>query len=219
MTTGVYDLTEASRLLRVNRNKLYTWVAGRPTRGQHPLFQPDLPTNRGRYAISFLDLIELAIIKDFRGLNLSMQAIRKAIQIAREMYNDAEHPLCTKRFETDGQTIFARVKDDFDEERIIDCLSKQLVFVEIMQPLFLQLERDEELESVIRWWPLGRDESIVIDPRRSFGRPIVAQTGTPTLALYRQHMAGDSIEEVADWYEIEDKYVRDAVKYESKLAA
>lgn len=68
-----------------------------------PVFGRDYTGDDGESAISFLDLIELAFIRDFRDAGLSMQVIRKAAQLAEGEWRE-NHPFCIKKFETDGET-------------------------------------------------------------------------------------------------------------------
>ncbi len=129
---GVYSLTEAARLLslsgpNVPRNHLYTWAVGRPSRNQPPVFQRDIPPIRGHHALSFLDLIEFAFIRDFRKFGISLQAIRKAISTAAGYYKTAHHPLCLKQFATDGQTIFATISDELEGDEKVDQRSQYMV--------------------------------------------------------------------------------------------
>ena len=76
-----------------------------------------------------------------------------------------------------------------------------------------------DLKEPARWWPLGKDRSIVIDPHRGFGAPIVAKAGIPTKILNSAMSAEKSYEFVANWYGISIEEVRDAVQFETKLAA
>jgi hypothetical protein len=36
---------------------------------------------------------------------------------------------------------------------------------------------------ITRWWPLGKQRSVVLDPQRSFGAPIASGSGIPTATL------------------------------------
>lgn len=58
----------------------------------------------------------------------------------------------------------------------------------------------------------------MIDPERGFGQPVVRGRAVPVRVLAELVRAGDSVESVADWYELNPDQVRAAVKYE-KLSA
>ena len=65
-----------------------------------------------------------------------------------------------------------------------------------------------------RWWPLGEGHSVVIDPERSFGAPIVHREGVQTLILAQAALAENSIETAADRYDVDPIAVAEAVEYE-----
>jgi Phage integrase family len=62
---------------------------------------------------------------------------------------------------------------------LVDLRRRQNVFHRIVEPSLHDLEF--EADALARWFPLGRSRgSIVIDPARAFGRPIVSSGGVPT---------------------------------------
>ena len=77
---------------------------------------------------------------------------------------------------------------------------------------FLQGELPE------RWWPNGKNHLVALDPRRSFGQPIIFNEGVPTGTLARSVRANGSILQVARWFEISAASVREAVEFERSLA-
>lgn len=60
-----------------------------------------------------------------------------------------------------------------------------------------------------RWWPLGRDGAIVVDPSRSFGRPIIARRGVAVDTI-AEALALQSVDEVAASYALTADEVRSA---------
>jgi len=65
-------------------------------------------------------------------------------------------------------------------------------------------------------WP---KQSIVVDPARSFGRPIVQKVDVPTDVLAKAVRVEESLSLVAKWYDIPIEAVRAAVEFEERLAA
>jgi uncharacterized protein (DUF433 family) len=61
--------------------------------------------------------------------------------------------------------------------------------------------------------------TVVIDPRVSFGRPVVAGTGIPTAVLAEQFKAGDSVQLLAKEYRAEEEAIWDAIRCELELKA
>jgi uncharacterized protein (DUF433 family) len=70
-----------------------------------------------------------------------------------------------------------------------------------------------------RWWPMGREQPVIIDPKRNFGQPTLFSEGIPTSVLAKSVKANEgSVEEVAGWYEISPELVKAAIRYEQSLA-
>ena len=61
--------------------------------------------------------------------------------------------------------------------------------------------------------------SVVLDPNRQFGQPIVTQFGVATQGLYLAVKSGDAEEAVAEWFEVDRQAIRDAIEFEERLAA
>ena len=128
-----------------------------------------------------------------------------------------ERPFSTQKFRTDGKTIFLEITEGIQEAKLVDLRRRQNVFRTIVEPSLKDLEFDAS--AVARWFPLGTaHKSVVIDPARSFGRPIAA-SGVPTEVLYRSVTIEGSVAKVARLYEVSAAEVRSAVTFERKLAA
>jgi uncharacterized protein (DUF433 family) len=94
---------------------------------------------------------------------------------------------------------------------------RQYVFKRAIEQTFKDL--DIERDVVARWRPFQGKQSVVIDPGRAFGQPIMMEFGIPTSALADALEAEGSLERVAALYEVPAIAVRDAVKFEDYLKA
>lgn len=232
---GVYGASDALRLINfrresssgrdpVSRRTVGRWLKGYDyevageRRHSDPLWAPDYTTGDEQdFEVSFRDLIELRFVKLFRDLGLSLQTIRLCFGVATEMAGDPR-PFSTQTFRTDGRSIFLTIVNRLGgEDEIIDLKRRQGVFGSVVAPSFKDFEFDADM--LARWYPLGIDRrSIVIDPARSFGRP-VAGYGVATAVLKDAIAAEGSVERVARLYDLPLRTVRDAELFESKLAA
>jgi uncharacterized protein (DUF433 family) len=66
---------------------------------------------------------------------------------------------------------------------------------------------------------MGREHGVVLDPRRSYGKPMDSESGVPTDVLFHMVEAGESPEIVADWYQVKVRAVEAAVEFEQRLRA
>jgi uncharacterized protein (DUF433 family) len=223
LNTGIYTVVEASRLTSVSKERIRRWLRGYRSelrkKNYPPLWESQLPSIENKVALGFLDLIEIKFVDAFLNVGVSWAVIHKVREKAQKLYIDTNHPFCTKQFVTDGRQIFQDVHEETGDVCLVEIATDQRVFAAIAKPFLKQLEfRDgTRLE---RWWPLGRDRHIVVDPRKNFGQPTVVTEGIPTQNLARSYNAnGSSLEEVARWYEIRPESVKEAVDYEQSLAA
>ncbi len=231
---GVYSAPEGLRLLnysrgptvkspRVSRQTVTRWLRGYDyerggeLRHSDPLWRPDYTNDDEQIELSFRDLIELRFVKAFRDVGLSLPTIRECFARAVEEVKD-ERPFSTQRFRTDGKTIFLEITKDIQEGELIDLRRRQSVFRTIVEPSLKDLEFDAAV--VARWWPLGHNiRSIVVDPTRAFGRPIVNSAGVPTEVIaHAVHIEG-STAKVAELYQVLNTEVLHALEFERKLAA
>lgn len=220
--TGFYTAPEAARLLRMPARTVNRWLGGYCyTSGGHrgrmpPLWTPELPANDCHLELGFRDLIELRFVQAFVREQVDLRVIRRCLEAARDAVQDPR-PFSTRRFKTDGRTIFLEsLKVDGDSE-LIDLTRGQYVIRAVIEQTFREL--DIEGDIVTRWRPFHGRASIVIDPRRAFGQPIAADTGVPTVALADAVKAEGSAERVACLYEVPMAVVRDAVRFEALLQA
>jgi len=223
LNTGIYTVVEASRLTGVSKERIRRWLRGYHSelRGKNypPLWESQLPSIQEKVALGFLDLIEIKFVAAFLDKGVSWAVIHKVREKARKLFSDTKHPFCTMRFVTDGRQIFQDVHDETGDDCLVEIVTDQRVFTAIIKPFLKELEfRDGTI--LERWWPLGKDRHIVVDPRKNFGQPTVVTEGIPTQNLARSYKAnGSSFDEVARWYEISPESVKEAVEYEQSLAA
>lgn len=172
----------------------------------------------GRIFLGFRDLMEVRIADKFIAEGLSAQRVRSAIRLARSMIGD-ERPLSTDRFRTDGREIFLRVVETDEHgqerERLLNLFRRQYEFKQIIEPLLRTIDFDDKGAPSL-WWPLGRRGNIVVDPARSFGQPVDAETSVPTrvLATAGQYQG---ISDAARLYDVPEGSIKRAMEFEAGL--
>jgi uncharacterized protein (DUF433 family) len=220
---GVYSLPEAHRLTGVPLRRLRRWTLGyefqSKTGKRHspPVVESEIIADLGVPAIDFADLLEVRFLNAFREHGVSWRAIRIASQRAREILG-MKHPFSSRRFSTDGRVILAQFVTETGDEVLLDLVHSQYEFERIVkQHLFGEIEFDNR-DAPTRWWPLDGSRRVVIDPQRAFGAPIVDGRGVPTRILARAVQVEESIEVVAELYDVDPDSVADAFKYEVSRA-
>lgn len=219
---GIYTVPDASRLTRVSPRRIRYWLKGLSSEevaenNERQLWKGELLPIEDKLALGFLDLHEVRFIDAFLQAGVSWHLLRKAHDVARKRYT-IEHPFCTHRFVTDGRQIMEEIAEAPDGVAYEEVIQGQRVFRQVITPFLRELEFADN-DHLIRWWPLGLKRTVVLDPQRQFGQPITAHSGIATEVLHAALKAGQTIEEIADWYELDPSSVRDAIEFEEGLAA
>lgn len=218
---GLYTPAEAGRLLRVPPQKITRWLRGHSVKGKYypALWKSEITLDDDQLILGFRDLMEVRVADAFIRAGVSAIRVRSAIQVAKEVIG-SDHPLSTDRFRTDGREIFLRIieMDDSGEEseRLLNLFRRQYEFKGIVEPILKTVDFDDEGEPQ-QWWPNGRRLNIVIDPERSFGQPIDAETSVPT-AILASFAEVQGIEATAKAYEVPETSVRRALEFENMLS-
>lgn len=219
---GFYTVPEAARLLKIRPLNIRRWLGGYSyTQGEKtvkmpPLWEPQLPAYEHHIELGFRDLIELRVMKSFLDSGLTLITVRNCLEYARECAKD-DRPFSTRRFQTDGRTIFLESLRRTGEDELLDLKNRQYVIKKIIDRTFKDLDLSEDI--VTRWRPFDGKQSIVIDPERAFGQPIANTYGIPTIVLADAVRAEGAVDRVTRLYDVSASVVRDAVKFEKSLAA
>ena len=221
---GVYTLAEGERLTGIPRASIRRWTQGHTYRyGNEVRYTPPAIQSRmepidGTPALEFQDLLEVRFLNTFREAGVSWKAIRIASQRAKELLG-RHHPFSSRIFKTDGRTILAELVREAGDKVLLDLVRDQYEFERIITPFLYRGIEFDDLDEPRRWWPLGQDRQVVLDPERAFGAPIVPQQGIPTRLLYSTFQAERSVELVSHWYGVSAIAVADAIEFEGPTAS
>jgi uncharacterized protein (DUF433 family) len=209
---GIYSPRQAARLLGSSPQDVLRWTRG--SGPQEPLWKAHYQFLDDTSEISFVDLIELRVVRALRAAGVTLQAIRYAIQLAQNRF-DIERPLSTIKFKTDGTEI---LMDAVEHDGELVSLSKKRPGQKVFARLVAQSVRGLEFEGgrVTRWRP-EQAKYVVIDPHRSFGEPILDDYGVSTRTLFQDFERFRDHKYLSKLYEIDIAQVKDAVGFEDGL--
>lgn len=221
---GIYSFADAARFIGAEPQELRRWMQGyTTTRGgekykYQPLWNSQL-ADVGIDGIGFRDLIELRFVRTFVAGGVPLFLIRRTIQELRERLG-SEYPFTSTAFKTDGRRIFMEILDENGDKSLVDVVKRQNVMAKVIGPSLregIELNLDDE---ATHWYPVSRSKTIVFDPNRSFGHPIIAESGVPTVAVAETVKAEDGdVNRVARLYGISATDVRKAVAFEQRVTA
>ena len=214
---GVYGFAEAQRLTGVPSSTIRRWTQGYTFRhGEVEYYSPPVmgvKDEDGHTALRFVDLMHVMALNGFRKAGVSWKTLRYAVYKATER-TECSHPFARQTFFTDGRAILMPIVDGV----LLNIVSDRLEFEKVVAPFFKSVDY-ERIDEPVRWWPMGHQCQVVLDPQRSFGAPICAKGGVLTSVVNAHYQTEQSIDAVAWWYNISPQEVTDAVEFERRLAA
>jgi helix-turn-helix protein len=162
---GLYTVPEASRLTSISQGRLRRWLrgysysVGEARATSAPVWRHQVPEIEGALGLGFLDLMEARFVDAFCEASVPWRVIRLCAERAREI-TGSDHPFSSRRFRTDGRTVFAEVVDKAGEKQLLDLAKNQLAFARVIGPsLYAGIEFSVD-DMPARWWPIGRFFSI-----------------------------------------------------------
>lgn len=219
-----YTLGEAAHYLGVSKSTLRSWFAGQwysyhgePRKFERVIKPADSSPPLG---LSFSNLVEAYVLTAIRRKhNIGLPTIRRGLAWLVEKLG-AKRPLLEEQFATKGAQLFVeRLGQTINLSR-----DGQLEMADLIRAYLERVDRDPR-GLPIKLYPFMRSQppreqprTVVIDPRVSFGRPVITGTAIPTAVLAEQFKAGDLPMELAKAYGANEEAVWDAIRCELQLA-
>lgn len=203
-TIPLYTVAEAARFLGVSPSTLSTWARGyvrRPPARRIVRAAPviaSVEAHRNFPSIPFVGLAEGMVIAAFRRAGVSLQHIRKAVDVLeREIALD--HALASRRLYLNGPVILYDYADREDEELagLTEVVSQQRVFSPVVKAYLERIEYDPNGWAAKIASPVTPRPVVVVDPRRAFGQPIFVHGAAPVESVMSRLKAGEPRIDVA----------------------
>lgn len=221
---GIYSFADAARFIGSKPSELRRWLQGYKSKRDSEFYEhPPLWTcqlaDTDIDGIGFRDLVELRFVRTFVSCGVPLNLIRRTIEELHERLGK-EYPFTSTTFKTDGRRIFMELLNETGDRSLVDVVKRQNVMAKVIGP---SLREGIELninDKATRWYPVHGSKSVVFDPERSFGQPILAESGVPTIAILDAVKAeGGDERRVARIYDIPLAAVRKAIRFETQAAA
>jgi uncharacterized protein (DUF433 family) len=222
LSSGVYTIPDAAKLLQINRQLLRRWLTGYPVdpaRLEDPCCPgPGAMKSRGlgrdRH-FGFLTLIEIFTAYHLRTQGFSMHQLRLFRNELAHRF-DTEFPFALRGLLTSGRKLLK----EMGNEALLEVASGgQTAFEQVLGPFCEKIEFDSDSNLAVRFFPKGRQSSIVVDPKHAFGQPVIAGTNLTTAALASRLRGGESDSDLANDFDITEQQVREVRDFELALAA
>ncbi|MCR4303887.1 MAG: DUF433 domain-containing protein [Gallionella sp.] len=221
-----YPVSEVARILNLPVATVKAWCFGQAyhlASGSPKRFKSVIqPADSNARLLSFANLCELHVLSAIRRRHkISLSKVRDSISYLRTQLG-TDRPLIDKQFKTNGVDLFV--------EHAPHLLNVSKQGQEALRGDFAvalaRIERDRS-GMPIRLFPFSRSttpdakqpKSIVIDPRLSFGRPVLSDVAVPTEVIVGRFRAGDTLVEMAKDYGVDEEEIEEALRFEQRRAA
>lgn len=217
-TQPMYTFTDAAHLAQVSPGTVRNWLFGYTAKDRivRPLLT-STPANQGPM-VSFLQLVEIVVARRFRKVeHVKFQTVRQAYENVQKEFA-LGFPFAHLRLEAIGGHIVQRLRREEPGESLhaVDTPS-QWTLPGLVLDVVHQLDYEQDLAA--RWYPIGKEVPIVVDPRISSGVPTIVRRGVTIHAIHKRWKAGYSIHFIAEDFELADDLVETALRYADQVAA
>ena len=210
-----YTITEAARYLKLAPATLRSWFMGRsyPKRDGPGYFEPLLQfADPEQRLLSFTNLVEAYVLRALRqNHNVSITALRTALN-----YAEQELKISRLLMKHDLLTVAGDLFLQYYGHLINLSQSGQMAMRKVLEAYLARVEWDMELPSRLYPYVVGIDTQkvIAIDPAIGFGRPVLINKGISTAVIVDRIDAGESVETLAEDYDLKPDEIEMAIVYE-----
>ena len=193
-----YRVSEAANYAHITGQTIRNWqkLGNRPS---------PLGARKSGKPLSYLQLIELAVVASCRKAGMALPKIRASREYLSREFGDP-HPFATQKLLTDGVDLMMECGD----ELLVTNMKGQLAWKKVIKD---RLKEFVYLDGIAAQWHVaGHSSSVLIDPRVQFGRPSVR--GIPTWIIAARHDAGEDITAIAKDFGVPRSMVADALAFE-----
>ena len=208
---GICTPPEIARILQVPSHKVRRWInrywdgeLGKEFESRY-----SWETNQSK-AVSFHTLIEFYVMIQFAEAGVKTREVLKAHKTLAAYYNTA-FPFAFKKvlkgMSTDGKKVYFE-----DSGCIITADGTKQLNLEFVKLLFKKIDFDSD-QLASRFWPMGKESAVQVDPKRKFGHPVIGGHNIYPETIYGMYKAGDEVDFIAFLYKLTPQEVNDAIDY------
>ena len=211
---GIYTVPDLALILQLPAPKVRRWL--------NDFYDGRLAAGKGAYswgegrekATSFLTLVEFYVFYLLREQKLSAS---KILEAHRHMSKELKTPFpfaSYKLLVNEHQILYGVETDTWVR---ID-QSNQIVIHKILETFFKKIDFSEN-ELALRFWPLGKEHAVVVDPHHQFGQPVINGTNINADTIYSMYQSGESTATIGILYDLTAAQVADAIRFCKRAAA
>lgn len=210
-TDPLYTYEEAAHLAHVSPQTVKNWLFGYTSKygDVSPLF--DHPA-KDVAMVSFLQFIEIVVAAKFRKAEkISFKTVRRAYDNAKKEW-ELEYPFAHLKLEALGGHIVRSFHEVYPEDsfQTLDT-PEQWTLPSLVIDTIHQFDYVPDL--VARWYPIGKNVPIIVDPRFNTGFPTILGRGVTVGVIHKRFKLGQRIDYLAEDFALDRNIVEEAVRY------
>lgn len=215
--TGIYTLPDLARILNLEYHKVQRLLNEYWDKRFAQEFSEKYSWTVGKSkAVSFHTLVEFYIFYQLKESGVSTQSILKA---HKELSQIFETPFPFAKSEIlDGINCFGKkIVFEINNDEIIDLDSTKQLNLKFIKNFMHKLEFDNN-SLAMRLYPMGKKNSVIVDPKHQFGQPTIQGTNLFPETIYNLYQKKETKKFIASSYDISVKQVNDAINYCKSVA-
>lgn len=212
---GIYSIPDIAFLLRLPKAKVRRWLNDFWDVRLAEKYHQKYSWGQGREkATNFYTLIEFYVFYQLRNAGVAVNSILNAHE-EMAMQLRTPYPFASAELLTDGKSILYSLEDG---TTVKADKTHQITFKEIIKDFCKKIEFSNN-KLAERYYPLGKQQQVIVDPNHQFGQPVIEDTNVLAETIYRMYTAGESNEFLARLYDIPLKNVEAAISLFNNRAA
>jgi uncharacterized protein (DUF433 family) len=205
---GIYTAADASRILKIPYAKASYWFKYYAKRRLSETtdyiyhFQVE-----NVIAVNFLTLIEMYVFYALKEKELKTSKIIEAHTAMSEILR-TPYPFAKEDIYINSKSLLF----GSDDQLITADKNLQIVITQVLRK-FISKVHFSDNRIAKKFYPLGKERCVVVNPENQFGQPVIDGTNILTETIYNLSRGGDSPEYIAKLYDISATQVGDAIEF------
>lgn len=203
---GLYTARDIATILNLPNSRVRYWLS-KYAREKLPSITGyiyNFEQEKGVY-VNFKMFLQIYVFTELRKKGHSNNNILKMYEAISTRY-DTDYPFADYKVLSVGSKLMLEDGEDIFDSKM------QLSLKDILKSYIERIEFDNK-GLAIRYFPLGKEKSIVVDPQIQNGSPTIKGTRINAKTIFLLHEAGDSIKDISYHYDISEEEIKDAIDF------
>lgn len=209
---GIYTISEISSILNIEyhsvRRLLNDYWNNRFAKQFEENYSWEVKKSK---AVSFHTMIEFYVFYQFKETGVSTKKILIAHEELMEMFKNP-FPFATKEILENIQTVGNKIIINLNSDCIMNLDATKQLNLKFIKEFTSNIDFGNS-NIAERFYPLGKSNSIVVDPNNQFGVPTIKGTNIYPETIFKMYNNKESKTFISSIYELSLKQINDSIKF------